>query len=44
VMPQGYKDSIATWYAALRDIGGADIARADLLHAAQACGSHEATR
>jgi 8-oxo-dGTP pyrophosphatase MutT (NUDIX family) len=33
VMPQGYKDSIATWYAASRDIGGAGITRADLLHA-----------
>jgi ADP-ribose pyrophosphatase YjhB (NUDIX family) len=42
VMPQGYKDSIATWYAVLREIDGAGVTRADLLHAARAPGSHEA--
>jgi 8-oxo-dGTP pyrophosphatase MutT (NUDIX family) len=30
LMPPGYRDSIATWYAALRDIGNADIPRTDL--------------
>jgi 8-oxo-dGTP pyrophosphatase MutT (NUDIX family) len=29
VMPQGYKDSIATWYAGLRDIGRRDIGHSD---------------
>ncbi|HEY4462645.1 MAG TPA: NUDIX hydrolase [Streptosporangiaceae bacterium] len=31
VMPQAYKDSIATWYAVLRDTGGAGATRAELL-------------
>ena len=44
VMPQGYKDSIATWYAALRDIGGTGLTRAGLLHAAQGRESCEAMR
>ena len=42
-MPQGYKDSIATWYTVLREIDGAGVTRADLLHAARAPESHEAT-
>ena len=33
VMPQGYKDSIASWYAVLRGPGGANVTRADLLRA-----------
>ena len=44
VMPQGYKDSIATWYAVLRDIGSTGTTRADLLHIARAPESHEAIR
>jgi hypothetical protein len=36
VMPQGYKDSIATWYAILRGNDGADVTRAELLRAARA--------
>jgi hypothetical protein len=42
VMPQGYKDSIATWYSVLRGTGGAAVTRADLLHASQPPESHEA--
>ena len=41
VMPQGYKDSVATWYAVLRGIDGAGATRADLLRAARAPESHE---
>ena len=44
VMPQGYKDSIATWYAALRDDGGTGVTRADLLGAALGRESCEAIR
>jgi 8-oxo-dGTP pyrophosphatase MutT (NUDIX family) len=44
VMPQGYKDSIATWYAALRNIGGTGVTRADLLHVVQGRESSEAMR
>lgn len=36
VMPQGYKNSIATWYDLMHDIGGTGITRPDFLHAAQA--------
>ena len=43
VMPQGYKDSIATWYAVLRGPGRAGVTRADLLRTAGAPESHEAT-
>jgi 8-oxo-dGTP pyrophosphatase MutT (NUDIX family) len=43
VMPQGYKDSIATWYAVLRGIDGAGATRSDLLRAARAPESYEAT-
>jgi hypothetical protein len=43
-MPQGYKDSIATWYAALRDGGGTGVTRVDLLGAARGRESCEAIR
>ncbi len=33
VMPQGYKDSIAAWYAVLRGPSYANVTRADLLRA-----------
>ena len=42
VMPQGYKDSIASWYAVLRRPGGAGVTRADLLRADGVTQSHEA--
>jgi 8-oxo-dGTP pyrophosphatase MutT (NUDIX family) len=34
VMPQGYKDSIATWYGVLRETDGPGVNRADLLRTA----------
>ena len=41
VMPQGYKDSIASWYAVLRESGDG-VTRADLLRADEATQSREA--
>lgn len=40
VMPQGYKDSIASWYDVLRRPSGA-VTRADLLRAGRSAQSHE---
>ena len=42
VMPRGYKDSIATWYAVLREPSGAGVTRADLLRSDEATQSREA--
>jgi 8-oxo-dGTP pyrophosphatase MutT (NUDIX family) len=43
VMPQGYKDSIATWYAALRDMASPGV-NMDLLRADRGRASREASR